>query len=57
MLSQSLSIFGVSNDKQGVRNVGPLSKSVRDEDGITEEDVKNYMNKVRVKSFVTTVSK
>ena len=38
------SIFGVSNDKQGVRNVGPLSKSIRDEDGITEEDVKNTPN-------------
>ena len=38
------SIFGVSNDKQGVRNIGPLSKSIRDEDGITDEDVKNTPN-------------
>ena len=43
------SIFGVSNDKQGVRNVGPISKSVKDEDGITDEDIKNTPNlKLRV---------
>ena len=43
------SIFGVSNDKQGVRNIGPISKSVREDDGITDEDVASTPNlKLRV---------
>ena len=42
-------IFGVSNDKQGVRNIGPISKSVREDDGITDEDVDSTPNlKLRV---------
>ena len=39
----------MSNDKQGVRNIGPISKSVREDDGITDEDVASTPNlKLRV---------
>ena len=42
-------IFGVSNDKQGVRNIGPITPEVRKDDGITEEDVESTPNlKLRV---------
>ena len=42
-------IFGVSNDKQGVRNIGPITPATRKEDGITEDDVENTPNlKLRV---------
>ena len=37
-------IFGVSNDKQGVRNIGPITPEVRKDDGITEEDVESTPN-------------
>ena len=42
-------IFGVSNDKQGVRNIGPITPEVRKDDDITEEDVESTPNlKLRV---------
>ena len=42
-------IFGVSNDKQGVRNIGPITPDVRKDDGITDEDVESTPNlKLRV---------
>lgn len=42
-------IFGVSNDKQGVRNIGPITAEIRRDDGITDEDVENTPNlKLRV---------
>jgi len=37
-------IFGVSNDKQGVRNIGPITPEVRKDDGITDEDVESTPN-------------
>ena len=42
-------VFGVSNDKQGVRNIGPITPEVRKDDGITDEDVESTPNlKLRV---------
>jgi len=42
-------VFGVSNDKQGVRNIGPITPEVRKDDDITEEDVESIPNlKLRV---------
>lgn len=42
-------IFGVSNDKQGVRNIGPITPEVRKDDDITDEDVESIPNlKLRV---------
>jgi hypothetical protein len=41
--------FGVSNDKQGVRKMGPVDPDVRKNDDITEEDVENSPNlKIRI---------
>ena len=42
-------IFGVSNDKQGVREIGPITPEVRKDDDITDEDVESIPNlKLRV---------
>jgi len=45
-------VFGVSNDKQGVRNMGPVDPETRKEDDITEDDVKNSPN-LRVRVEIT----
>jgi len=37
-------IFGVSNDKQGVRKMGPLTPEIRKDSDITEQDVENIPN-------------
>ena len=42
-------VFGVSINKQGVRNMGPVDSKVREEEDYTEEEIKNDPNKkVRV---------
>lgn len=42
-------IFGVSNNKQGVRNLGPVTPEVKEDEGITQEDIDNDPNlKIRV---------
>ncbi len=54
-------IFGVSNDKQGVRKMGPLTPEIRKDYDITDEDVENIPNlKLReeiTKRFFDTRSK
>jgi hypothetical protein len=45
-------VFGVSNDKQGVRNMGPVDPETRREDDISEEDIKNSPN-LRVRVEIT----
>ena len=45
-------IFGVSNDKQGVRNIGPVTPATRKEDGITEDDVESTPN-LKLKEEIT----
>ena len=37
-------VFGVSNDKQGVRKMGPLTPEIRKDSDITEQDVENIPN-------------
>jgi len=37
-------VFGVSNDKQGVRKMGPLTPEIRKDSDITEHDVENIPN-------------
>jgi len=42
-------IFGVSNNKEGVRNLGPVTADIIKEDGISDEDLENKTNlKLRV---------
>lgn len=54
-------VFGVSNDKQGVRKMGPLTPEIRKDSDITEQDVENIPNlKLReqiTKRFFDTRSK
>jgi hypothetical protein len=54
-------VFGVSNDKQGVRKMGPLTPEIRKDSDITDEDVENIPNlKLReaiTKRFFDTRSK
>lgn len=54
-------VFGVSNDKQGVRKMGPLTPEIRKDSDITNEDVENIPNlKLReeiTKRFFDTRSK
>lgn len=54
-------VFGVSNDKQGVRKMGPLTPEIRKDFDITDEDVENIPNlKLReaiTKRFFDTRSK
>jgi hypothetical protein len=38
-------IFGVSIDKQGVRNMGPITAEERQEQGYTDEEIENDPNK------------
>ena len=38
-------VFGVSINKQGVRNMGPVDSQVREEEDYTEEEIRNDPNK------------
>jgi len=37
-------VFGVSNNKQGVRNMGPINPETQEEEGITKEDFNSNPN-------------
>lgn len=37
-------VFGVSNNKQGVKNMGPINSEIQQDEGITEQDINNNPN-------------